>query len=88
MITEKRVRVTVHRQGDCRMTSQSLRHLGMQASAGQIRYERVPQAVEVGHQARVISIDDASRCQIAAEHVVRVRASSAQRTALAATSSP
>jgi hypothetical protein len=50
------------------MTGKLLGKLGMDPAAGKVRDERVPQAVEVGHTASVVTIVDAGRCEVRPEH--------------------
>jgi hypothetical protein len=66
LLTNERMRVAVHRQRNCRMPGQRLRHLGMDAAVGQIRDERMPQAVEVGHKASTVG--EAGRLPVCLKH--------------------
>jgi hypothetical protein len=44
----------------------------MHARAGKIRDERMPKSMEIGHEARAVSVRDSRRFQVAPKHLRRV----------------
>jgi len=69
LFADQGVRVAVHRQGDGAVPRQRLRHLGVNPARRQIGDERMPQAVEVRDQSRIVAVGNVCRFQVRLEHL-------------------